>query len=172
MIVAMSHDGIIGIDGHLPWRLSADLRRFKQLTLGNIVLMGRKTYESIDPPLRNRTIVVATKRLDYKVVNGYATSDLLSTIERYKNDKLFIAGGAEIYEQALPYTERLYTTIVRQGIKEDDIDKAAELKYFPQYSTEDWALSYREADDDVDYIIWNRIDVTQAAQTAQTVQIN
>ena len=154
IIVAMSYDGIIGIDGKLPWHIPSDLQRFKKLTTGNIVLMGRKTYESIDPPLRNRTVIVATKQSDYKVVNGFCTAEPEKMIEKFKNDELFIIGGAEIYKQFLPIVDTLYTTIINTNI---DTTQAKEIVYFPEYDLKEWRLVYREAGYETDYIVWKKL---------------
>lgn len=154
IIAAMTYDGLIGVNNRLPWHVPSDLKRFKELTTGNIVIMGRKTYESISPPLRNRTVVVVTKHPDYAVVNGYSTRNISKTINRYRNDNIFIIGGGEIYEQTLDLADRLYITIIKQDIK---LKKSDAPVYFPAYNPKDWGLYYHEQSDISDYIIWNRI---------------
>lgn len=153
IIAAMSPDGVIGVNGYLPWQLPADLRRFKELTLNNVVIMGRKTYESINPPLRGRTIVVITRQKNYKVINGFAHDNLERMIERFKDDNLFIAGGGEIYEQTLHLADKLYLTIVNKNL---EIKKNDEIVYFPEYTPEDWDLVVRSSDGDADYLVWRR----------------
>ena len=111
----MDERGGIGIDNHLPWHLSVDLKRFKALSMGHHVLMGRKTYESIGKPLPGRTMVVITRQKDYspegcRVVHSFKEG--LQLAENQGESELFVIGGGQIFAQALPLAGRIYLTRV------------------------------------------------------------
>lgn len=118
LIVAMDEARGIGKDGRVPWRLSADLRRFKAVTMGHHLIVGRKTWESIGRPLPGRKMVVITRNPDYQpencpdcvVVNSLQAA--LDFARQAGEEEAFIAGGGEIYAQALPLADRIYLTTV------------------------------------------------------------
>lgn len=147
LIVAMSKNGVIGRAGDLPWRLSADLKRFKQLTMGHHVIMGRKTYESIGRPLPGRTLIVVTRQTNFVREGVLIAHDLPAAWSlAAEDDEPFIIGGAEIYRQALPQVERLYVTWVDAEIAGDT--------HFPHVDWNAWALKNAEphsADDRNEY---------------------
>jgi dihydrofolate reductase len=131
LIVAMSENGVIGREGDIPWRLSSDLRRFKRLTMGHALVMGRKTFESIGPPLPGRRSVVITRQLDYRpanveVVSSWEEARLLVA----ESGEFFVIGGGEIYRLALPDADRIYLTVV-SGEVEGDVT-------FPDIDGEQW----------------------------------
>src|SRR5882757_4936517 len=102
ILVAVAENGVIGRKGELPWRLSDDLRRFKQLTMGHTIIMGRRTWESIARPLPGRRTVVVTRQTGYRTANAevqIATclNDALGVAEAAGDDEAFIVGGAELY---------------------------------------------------------------------------
>lgn len=133
LIVAMSENRVIGRDGDLPWHLSADLRRFKQLTMGHHIIMGRKTFESIGRLLPGRTTVVVTRQADYDVGGALVAGDLETAMQQAaSDDEAFIVGGAEIYSLALPHVERLYVTRVHTEVRGDTL--------FPELETSRWQL--------------------------------
>ena len=103
-IVAISQNGVIGVENRLPWHLPADLRHFKQLTTSHTVVMGRKTYESIGKPLPNRQNIVISRQKNYIAEGCIVVESLKNAIEIARNsdaEKVFIIGGAEIYRLAL-----------------------------------------------------------------------
>ena len=117
IIAAVAENGVIGRGGKLPWHLSDDLRRFKRLTTGHTIVMGRRTWESIGRPLPGRRTVVVSRQPQYRVdaegVDVAASLDAaLRIAEAAGDDEVFIIGGAEIYRSALPTAERLYLTRV------------------------------------------------------------
>jgi dihydrofolate reductase len=139
IIVAMADNGVIGRDGELPWHLSADLRRFKRLTMGHAILMGRKTWESIGRPLPGRTSIVISHQADYQTGDPktLVASDLddalrIASHADCEQDQLFIIGGGTIYELALPRTDRLYLTRVHADV-EGDVS-------FPSVDWQHWEL--------------------------------
>ena len=106
IIVAKSKNGVIGVDNKLPWNLPEDLKRFKELTTNNVVIMGRKTFESLGKPLPKRTTIIITRNLNYKVEGCIVVNSLENAIiEAREDDNPYILGGGEIYRQALDYAD-------------------------------------------------------------------
>jgi dihydrofolate reductase len=123
LIVAMTDAGVIGKDNALPWRLPEDLARFKQLTMGHAILMGRKTFESIGRPLPGRKNIVLTRDPQFKkdgVVVAHDWEAALREAER-PSGRLFVIGGAEIFKEALRRIEltRIYFTLIHASIDGD-----------------------------------------------------
>ncbi|OHA58031.1 MAG: hypothetical protein A2370_01255 [Candidatus Vogelbacteria bacterium RIFOXYB1_FULL_42_16] len=118
MVVATDRSGIIGCDGQLPWNIPIDRRRFKNLTMGHPVIMGRKTFESIDPrfrPLPGRTNIVLSQTMTdvEKVVVARDISQALQMAESAPgNEEIFVIGGHSVYRDFLPFTNRIYWTLV------------------------------------------------------------
>lgn len=131
IIVAASQNGVIGAAGKLPWHLPGDLKRFKQLTMGHTLIMGRKTYESIGRPLPGRTTVVLTRsgskywpiETEEDTARGarvYGTVSIEDAFLLAKEDsEVFICGGGEVYSQALPLVDRVYLTVVERDFEGD-----------------------------------------------------
>ena len=139
IIVAMTADRVIGRDNTLPWRLPADLRRFKRLTLGHHLVVGRKTWESIGRPLPGRKMVVITRQRDFRadgVEVVHSVDDALAVARENGEDEVFIAGGEEIYRQTLARAHRLYLTRVHATIEGD--------AFFPEYDAAAWTEVERE----------------------------
>lgn len=133
IVAAISTNQVIGDKNSLPWKLPADLKRFKQLTIGHHLLMGRKTFESIGFVLPERTTIVITRQLDYHpegVLLAHSLEQALSLVDN--NDELFVAGGAEIYRQMLTLADRLYLTYIHANFKGD--------VRFPDFDISDWKL--------------------------------
>ena len=119
-IWAMSENHVIGRDGDLPWRLSADLQRFKALTMGHHIIMGRKTWESIGRPLPGRTSVVLTRDAGYEAEGCLVVQSLEAALDAAAgDDEVFVVGGASIYALALPASSRLYVTLVGAEVEGD-----------------------------------------------------
>lgn len=127
IIVAISKNNVIGKDNKLLWKLSSDLKRFKELTTGHAVIMGRKTYESIGKPLPNRRNIIISRNKDYKVDNSEVVQTLQEALFLSRND-CFIIGGGEIYEQTLEVADKVYLTKVDVEIEGD--------AYFPKLGKE------------------------------------
>jgi dihydrofolate reductase len=143
LIAAMSENGVIGRDGQLPWHLPADLRRFKNLTDGHAVVMGRRTFDSIGRPLPNRRNVVVTRNRDWAAAGATAAPSLDAALAAVPDDEaVFVVGGAEIYREALPRADRLELTIVHAEVDGDT--------WFPEIDLAEWTLveeERHEADD-------------------------
>ena len=127
LVVARADNGMIGREGALPWRLPADLRRFKAMTVGKPVLMGRKTFESIGKPLPGRHNIVLTRDADWTAEGVSVVPNLAEAIAcagldpRARADAVMIIGGAEIYAQALPLAERVELTEVHVEAEGDTL---------------------------------------------------
>ena len=120
MIVAVSENNVIGRDGDLPWRLSRDLKRFKQLTMGHHLIMGRKTLESIGRLLPGRQTVVVTRQSDFSFDGALIARSIEAALETVAaDDQPFVVGGREIYQQLLPFTETIYRTCVLANVLGD-----------------------------------------------------
>lgn len=118
IIAAMSENRVIGNNNSLIWKLPNDLKRFKSITSGSAVLMGRKTYESIGRPLPNRRNIIITRNEDYKAEGCVVCNSLPEALMLTNND-CFVIGGGEIYRQALPIANKLYLTIVHNTFDGD-----------------------------------------------------
>ena len=139
IIVAMTADRVIGRDNTLPWRLPADLRRFKRLTLGHHLVVGRKTWESIGRPLPGRKMVVITRQRNFRadgVEVVHSVDDALAVARKNGEDEVFIAGGEDIYRQTLARAHRLYLTRVHATLEGD--------AFFPEYDAAAWTEVERE----------------------------
>ncbi len=123
IIAAIAHNRVIGSKGKLPWHIPEDLARFKQLTTGHVVIMGRKTFDSLDNPLPNRTNIVITSR----VINGVKSYPSLAfALQALKNEKeVFVIGGGRVYADALKSADELRLTLVDREVTGDT--------YFPPY---------------------------------------
>ena len=158
ILVAASENHVIGRDGDLPWRLSADLKRFKALTMGHAMIMGRVTYESIGRPLPGRKSIVLSRALDWNPGNEEVATvkGLQAAFEHLVTDQAFVIGGGQIYRLALPQADRIYLTRVHATIEGDAT--------FPEIDPAEWRLSEseaHEADDrnehDFTFEVWDRI---------------
>ena len=118
IIVATSKNKVIGNNNELIWKLSSDLKRFKELTTGHPVVMGRKTYESIGKPLPNRRNIIITRNLEYEV-NGCEVVYSLEEALLLTNNDCFIIGGGEIYKQSLEVADKIYLTLVHKDFEGD-----------------------------------------------------
>ena len=136
VIVAASENNIIGNDNKLIWHLSDDLKRFKNLTKGHHVIMGRKTFESMPRALPNRTNVIITRKANYIAKDAIVTNSLESALSIASDDpQPFIIGGGEIYKIALDYSDRIELTRVHDNFEGDTV--------FPEIDKEKWIESNR-----------------------------
>ena len=141
-IVAMASNRCIGRDNALPWRLPADLKRFKQLTMGHTLILGRKTYESIGRPLPGRTFIVVTRQRDYAPEGVQVAHSLEQALELARGDEVFIAGGADLYAQTMDRVQRLYLTHIARDFPGDT--------RFPDVDLSGWTCVEEEAHPDAE----------------------
>lgn len=139
LIVAMSKNNVIGKDNKLIWHLPEDLKRFKTLTTGKTIIMGRKTFESLGRVLPNRKHVVLTKSKDFYIENEQVEIlHELSDINKYINteEECFVIGGGKIYSQLIEKAKKLYITKIYEEFEGDT--------YFPEIDEQIWKLVKRE----------------------------
>jgi len=138
VLVAVSENGVIGRDGQLPWHLGDDLRRFKRLTMGHSLIMGRRTFDSIGRALPGRKTIVVTRQVDWQHAGVLVAHSLPEAYATAAGDaEVFIVGGAEIYSQALADCDRLYITLVHAHVEGD--------VFFPSLCWSDWQLLEEES---------------------------
>ncbi len=135
LIVAVASGGVIGRAGALPWHLPKDLARFKRLTMGHYLIVGRRTWESIGRALPGRRMLVVTHepsrlQLPEDVHAVSSLDDALAAAQAAGDDEAFVAGGAEVYREALPHADRLYITRVHADVTGDT--------FFPPLEPDDW----------------------------------
>lgn len=157
LVVAMARNHVIGSAGRMPWHLPADLRRFKEITMGRPVIMGRKTFESIGRPLPGRTNIVVTRRHGWNPSGVIVARGLPQALQAavQGEGEVFVIGGGELFEQALPIARRLYITRIEADIEGDT--------RFPEIEEAQWRLvrkEVREADEKNPYRchfeVWER----------------
>ncbi len=127
----MASNRAIGLNNQMPWHLSADLKKFKQITMGSPILMGRKTYESIGRPLPGRSNIIISRNTDYQQQDCLVFDDIDKAIGACKDyDEIFIIGGATFYDAMLPKADTLYLTEIHQDFEGDT--------FFPVIKPEEW----------------------------------
>jgi len=139
LIVAAAANGVIGRDGGLPWRLPADLRHFKRTTMGHHLIVGRRTWEEVGRPLPGRTMVVVTRDPALQIPEAVVVHSLQEAVAvavGAGDDEVFVAGGGQIYRQAMPMADRIYLTRVHVDVEGDTT--------FPELDGEAWRLVSRE----------------------------
>jgi dihydrofolate reductase len=120
LIAAVSKNGFIGVNGELPWKLPDDMAHFKNITTGNVVVMGRKTFESIGEPLPDRANIVISRTMDFTTPGMYGQTSLEAALEFGKNiGEVFVIGGGEIYESAISLADKLIITHVDEEVDGD-----------------------------------------------------
>lgn len=139
LIAAINENYVIGKDNKLPWHISEDLKRFKKLTTGKALVMGRKTFESLPGILPNRKHIIITKNMNYTYDNdNVEIVHNINDILKYKDseDEVFIIGGGKIYAEFLPYCEKLYLTKVHSNQSGDT--------YFPKFDINNYEIIENE----------------------------
>ncbi len=138
----MASNRAIGLNSQMPWHLSADLKRFKQITMGAPVLMGRKTYQSIGRPLPGRTNIIISKDPAYAQNGCLVFNDLDAALACacQKAEEIFVIGGSTLYESMLPRADMLYITEIKKPFHGDT--------FFPVWNAADWLEVEREDIDD------------------------
>jgi dihydrofolate reductase len=139
IIAAVADDRVIGRDNDLPWHLPADLKRFKSLTMGHHILMGRKTFQAIGRSLPGRVMVVISRR-GLEVPEGVQVArsleEAVETARQAGEEEAFVVGGGEIYRQSLPHAQRMYLTRVHARFAGDT--------RFPEFDEFEWRLESKE----------------------------
>jgi dihydrofolate reductase len=140
LIAAVAKNRVIGKGNDLVWKLPEDFKRFKAITSGNYILMGRKTFESLGKPLPNRTHLVITRDSSYSVPEGHhifsSLEDAVTYAQKADAGRLYVIGGGEIYKQSLAIADKMNLTEVDAEPEGDT--------YFPEFSKENWEETFRE----------------------------
>jgi len=137
IIVAFDENRLIGRDNTLPWHLPADLKHFKNITMGHHMIMGRKTYDSIGKPLPGGISVIVTRQKNLEINGCIVVSSLQEALEKCRNEEeVFIIGGAEIFKYALPLSTHLYITQIHHKFEGDT--------FFPEIKSSEWEEISRE----------------------------
>ncbi|MFA9186673.1 dihydrofolate reductase [Flavobacterium sp. FBOR7N2.3] len=133
MIAAAAENRALGKNNQLVWHLPNDFKRFKNLTTAHHIIMGRKTFESFPKPLPNRTHIIITRQADYQAEGCIVVDSIERAIEKCpKNEEAFIIGGGEIYQLALPFSDKIELTVVHHSFEAD--------AFFPEIKLDDWEL--------------------------------
>jgi dihydrofolate reductase len=139
ILVAFDENRVIGKNNTLIWHLPADLKRFKALTTGHVIIMGRKTFESIGKPLPNRTTIVISRQADLQIEGAIIAHSVEEAILKAKSvtrEDIFIVGGAEIYALSLPLADQILVTQLHDIFEGD--------AFFPEIPLDTWVVSERE----------------------------
>lgn len=137
IIVAVSENNVVGKENKLPWKLSADLKHLKSLTMGHHIIMGRKTWESLGKALPGRINVVITTDKNFKAEGGVVVQSLKEALTvSSSDDEIFIFGGGKIFKEAMPLVKKIYMTKVHSIIDGDT--------FFPVLDMKDWKETSRE----------------------------
>lgn len=150
IVAAVGRNGVIGVDGRLPWRISDDLARFKQLTMGHALVMGRATFESIGRPLPGRSTIVLTRQPDWSH-DGVEVADSLEqalALAAGRGQDVFIAGGAAVYRSALDVADGMELTEVEAEPEGDT--------WFPQVDWSQWREVRRDSRDGFSFVSYQR----------------
>ncbi len=165
VIVATSLNNVIGLNNSLPWHLPKDLAYFKKITTGSVIIMGRKTYESIGKALPNRLNIVVTRDSSYDALDAEVCNDIESAISLAKDflknntekKEVFIIGGANIFKQTIATADKLYLNIVKANFDGDT--------FMPEINWDDWQLEMQEDNKkdsknafDISFLVYTKIN--------------
>ena len=145
LIVARSINNVIGRKGFIPWKIEGEQKQFKELTTGNVVIMGRKTYEEIGHPLPGRKTIVISKTRSFEGENLSTASSVKGAItlaaKLYGDLNIFFAGGYEVYKEVLPFVDVMYITEVKLVIEDGDV-------FFPDFNVNNFEIKTGETSGD------------------------
>ena len=143
LVVAMGENRVIGVDQRMPWHLPADLKRFRRITLGKPIVMGRKTHESIGRPLPGRKNIVLTADSGYRAPGCVVVHGLDEALREAEGEEIMVIGGSTLYREFLPRADRLYLTLIHREFPGDT--------FFPELDLSGWREAAREdVSDDLD----------------------
>lgn len=163
MVVAIAENGVIGRDGDLPWRLSTDLKRFKALTLGKPIVMGRKTWQSFPKrPLPGRTNIVISRRDDFAdegVVVARSLDEAIAMAAAERPDEICVIGGGQIFAEAMDVADTLHVTHIRASIEGDTFFPAIDEAVWTKTRSERFPTGERDSHE-TEYAIYSRKSAT------------
>lgn len=126
LIVARSKNNVIGKNGEIPWNIKGEQKQFKELTSGNVVVMGRKSFEEIGYPLPNRKNIIVSKSKKYTGENLITVNSLQEALDVSQNENVFVSGGYGLFKEVLPIVDKMYITEIDIEIKDGDV-------FFPEF---------------------------------------
>lgn len=137
LIVARSKNNVIGKNGKIPWKIKGEQKQFKELTTGNVVIMGRNSYDEIGRPLPNREMIVISNTKKYIGENLHTASSVKEAIEFAKGKDVYIAGGYGVYKEAIPLVDVMYITEININVEQGDV-------FFPEFDDNNFNISIVE----------------------------
>ena len=148
VLAAVGANLAIGRDGNMPWHLPEDLSHFKATTMGHVMVMGRRTYESIGRALPGRRTIVITHQQGWHAASVEVAHSLPEALALAGPADVFVVGGSDVYRQAMPFADQMLLTEIDQSPEAD--------AFFPTFSPEDWRESAREAHDGFAFVTYER----------------
>jgi dihydrofolate reductase len=139
LIVARSKNNVIGKNGQIPWRIKGEQKQFKELTTGNVVVMGRKSYEEIGHPLPNRKNIIVSRTKVFEGENLVTASSVEEAIAIAGDADIYIAGGYGLYKEAIPFVDKMYITEVDIVVEDGDV-------FFPEFNVDDFDIEIGETE--------------------------
>jgi dihydrofolate reductase len=136
LIVAVSKNNVIGNKGEIPWKIPGEQKKFKELTTGNTVIMGKRSFEEIGKPLPNRKTILISNTFTYEDENCRTVGSLEEALQIAGNGEIYVAGGEMLYREALPLVDKMYITMVDKEVEGDT--------FFPQFSQSDFEIVEEE----------------------------
>ena len=145
LIVAHSLNNVIGCNGNIPWKIKGEQLRFKNLTLGKTIIMGRRTFEEIGKPLPNRKTILISSTLSYLDQNCVTVPDMKTALELCRDEEVYISGGASLYQESIDFVDRMYITVIQKEFKGDT--------FFPEVDWQQFDKTYEKyVDGEIPYI--------------------
>ena len=146
LIVARSKNNVIGKNGKIPWKIKGEQKQFKELTTGNVVIMGRNSYDEIGRPLPNRETTVISNTKKYIGENLHTASSVKEAIEFAKGKDVYIAGGYGVYKEAIPLVDVMYITEININVEQGDV-------FFPEFDDNNFNISIVETSENNELFI-------------------
>lgn len=137
LIVARSINNVIGKNGEIPWRIKGEQKQFRELTTGNVVVMGRKSYEEIGHPLPNRKNIIVSRTENFEGENLYTAKSVKEAVEMFPEEDVYIAGGYGLYKEAIPFVDVMYITEVDIEVADGDV-------FFPEFDEREFEKTVGE----------------------------
>ena len=141
LIVARSKNNVIGKNGEIPWKIKGEQKQFKELTTGNVVIMGRKSYEEIGHPLPNRKNIIVSRTKKFSGENLVTVSSLQEAINIAKGEQVYIAGGYGLFKESIPFVSKMYITEIDTVIEDGDV-------FFPEFDLSEFDITVGETGGD------------------------
>lgn len=141
LIVARSKNNVIGKNGEIPWKIKGEQKQFRELTTGNVVIMGRKSYEEIGHPLPNRRNIIVSGTKKFEGENLETVSSLQEAITAAGDADIYVAGGYGLFKEALPFVDKMYITEVDMIVENGDV-------FFPEFDADEFDVSIGEVGGD------------------------